>query len=522
MKLFVQLVLVFVCLCGGIAHANNTTTTTTLYVNPSSTLNSTNCGFTVATACPTMFDAIVVFNNTVILNLNTTNMSTYPPLVLQLFSGDYFNKTSPSVNQTLPLTGYNITIEPYPGQQVTLDGSNKKTLFLDISGEGTVTNTNININNLEFELWGDLIFFNQDVNQCNISFVNCLITRSEGQNPVILFISSSPYTSLSLINTNYTDSLSPFVSVTQTSLTITGCVLTENTPYGSLITATSSSVVISNSVFSNNTVTDAVVYSNSGTVGISQCNFESNSGNPLNLQSTTATIDSTIFNSNQDSNYGVVSSSGSLVVTNSRFMNNQAQYGAGIYSTYSSLTIRSCIFSDNNGVYGNAIYASNYNGFTLEDSQLSQTATQGQYSSQDDLIYLYNIYSGVITNNSITVGYYGVPYSYAAISCSSSSIVYQGASVSTAGHPTMKCYQCSFSNVDSYSPVKCPSSDSSSNKDSSQSSGDNYNPARNVAYKVILSFLILACILLFIGILVIVSCHMKQRHISSDGYAIIT
>jgi len=537
-RLFIFTILVIVCssgLCLGQDSGNNSTTT--LYVSPSSTFiynnttgNNTLCGNSIDTACVSIEDALQSFiNSSFVQQFNQTypNATILPPLVIELFAGNYYSQNSSSINATTSLSGMNVTIQPYPGEEVVLNGTYRESytyLFELPNGIKSTLFGVLNFNNITFDHFQSGIVFVNSYYTMNISFVDCTIQNSLTSNILVNVVSSNSYSNVYFYNTNILGfSLSGIVLMGSGTFVFNNGLVNAvgSNNFFSIYNAPSTFI---NSIFSNNTLNSYTIYGIGGSINIQGCIFQDNTGGSsvIGGSGSVVLIDGSMFINNVGNNYGPVTmSEGSITITNTQFTDNSGFYGGAIYSDGSELSINGCTFKNNNGVYGMAInIRSNY--FSLSNSQVTYSNAYDSKYTQNNLISLDSVNRGIFDNNTIAVGYYGVPFSFfSVLSCTFSDMEFDTTQISTASHDLMTCSDCRVIN-DITSNYTCPPTDSSSAQSSSSSSDNNNNRHKYPSnYKALVVFLVLFSVLLLVGIIIILTCYMKQRNQSPDGYKII-
>ncbi|KAF2074527.1 hypothetical protein CYY_004154 [Polysphondylium violaceum] len=519
-QLFIYTFICLISLCFYVSGSPSATTITTLYVNSSSSVDSSLCGDSIDNACGTLSDAIYSFLNTTSIGQGN---SILPPLVIEVLQ-DYI----PSADESILFYGFNLTVQPYSGDgggQVTFYGQNRGGAYLfnfPSVTNNTAYDSVLVINNITFDSFASGIVYYFTQTPVGISVNNCQMQSSLYNSYLFYLAGANRASYTNFYNTNYLIGVSDFLTVRGGSLVFSNGYVTSDSP-DNCISLFNTSAYFENSIFSNNTGASYIIYATDSTLDIAGTMFMSNQGNYVVGASTSAvSIDGTYFISNTLLNYGpVFVNQGSLSITNSEFIGNLAYMGGAVYSWGSKLSVSNTLFQDNNAVSGMAIYMRN-NNITITDSVLSYSVNHSKiYTNQNDMIYLYMVPNAQFRDTAISVGRHGVPStSFSVFDCVDSVITYEKTDIRTEGHQVLSCqtclvnndnvyhYSCSSNTSDSSSGSSSTNSNSTSDSDSSNSSNDYLNV---VLYQTSLVLLIFFISLLLISLVIIVSCCVRRE-----------
>ncbi|KAF2076140.1 hypothetical protein CYY_002547 [Polysphondylium violaceum] len=282
---------------------------TVLYVSPAGK-TAAQCGATIATACPTIKDAVSVF------------AGGKGPLIVKLINGQTYGATDLSGIQ---LYGLDITIQPNDeNSTITITGDQSTTSFFNIANNGADA-TSVTVDSIVFDKFSNAILTATNIkSQLIASFNDCVFSGATSKSDLIQVSSSAPQgvvVSVSLSKVQITNNDASVATISSAALNILDSNIESNTAVSAdLITLTSSQATLINSNVSSNVANVANLISSSittnntyfianiggsistvfnsfeSTVTINQCSLLNNVGIVINSQnSSTLVINNSVF-----------------------------------------------------------------------------------------------------------------------------------------------------------------------------------------------------------------------------------
>jgi len=393
---------------------------TTLFVNPTTGNNSTQCGSTTQNACQSILYALNSFTTT------NNNINNNTSLTLQLMDGIYIATNNSILTNSVNITTLNINSFSNNNNNVILQGFSYQYPFLNYYDRQNINYT-LSVNNITFVNSSYILYSNSST--LNVTFNGCVFRDIDSNLNVLIWVSSSktvlfPFINIlnsqfsnisvngqSMVNTyQYTLILSnvsvincsayqvftmygdgEFSNVTMIGansddgspmnldvsnyLTITDSSFSNNTGAAGVINfldEMSYRVVIQNTNFTANSGTSSgalnLARNNGGSYFISNCNFISNqcsnNGGAITAVSKRVTIQYSTFIGNSATNGGGAFYGGyptSVIFNQCILKNNSADTGGAIYLSLSSLTLNTDTFISNNATHGNDVLCSSSN-----------------------------------------------------------------------------------------------------------------------------------------------------------------
>jgi len=515
------------------AAAGNTTTANSYYLSPTvlENYNPKGCGVDIKTPCSSFQDAIYSFLNETTPIINNT-------MIINLLPGVFFNSsTAYGINDTMNTYGLDVTIQSWdPVNNVVATTpsiiygryiSTPIAFFLieRPTSNSTEAISNLAVNNVVLDSFRTTFFYTTVAT--NFVMNNCTTRNTLLSISSFGLLRSFSYgggtNNLTISNSNFTNNVEMILTTYQTFIQLNGNQFTNNS--GQQFYIQNNVISLVNNLFDSNQVSPGKYCSRMEYVTAVMNNTivsNNNGGNGMFIFiNSYIYVDQSKFINNQMpgySTYGPLAASYCYTtsISNSQFINNYAYYGSGVYSSNSLLQIQSSNFTNNvAGTFGSQLYVT-YRNARIVNSNFYSSNSTGNPSS---LIYFVST-SATIYNTTMGIGNAVMKdTSFTMVYCSSSSIYYSNVTMQNNGYNNIKCTFCSSYNQDSatvtnttLSPLYCKSS-------SSSSSNDPYRPHSYSPYRT--TYIVLICFfsgLLFIAIVIILACLVKQRKRCHDGY----
>jgi len=383
----------------------------TLFVNPITGNNSTQCGLTTQNACQSIIYALNSFT------ASQTSSTNYTSLTLQLMDGIYEATNNSFINNPINITTLMINSYSNNNTNVILQSFNNQDPFLKYYDKLNINQT-LSVNNITFVNSSFILFSNSS--SLNVTFNGCIFRDLETNPKSLLTVSNNNVTMkpfLSILNSQFSNIVvgygQPMVQTKVYTIILTNVSVINCSAYQifsvngngdifnfTMINSISQGspmyldiidyVTITDSSFSNNTGSSgAIGFADemSYRVVIENTNFTSNSGKSsgaLNLALNNGgvyTISNCNFISNQCSNNGgaITSFSKHVTIEYSTFIGNTAINGGGaFYGKYpTSVIFNQCTLNNNNANTGGAISVSGSSLTLISDIFNSNNASDG-------------------------------------------------------------------------------------------------------------------------------------------------
>ncbi|KAF2076128.1 hypothetical protein CYY_002590 [Polysphondylium violaceum] len=439
---------------------------TELYVSQTSTYTNTYCGADTSVACKTILDAFYSFGNSTVGNVGNT------PLIIYVLPGAYVNPKNIEYN----LSGYNVTIQAYRPNTVTLIGDSSSAIpFYTSFAAASISVSFVGIN---FSEWKKTFLFLSSENSIEVNFSGCTFANSSAQGIIYITTVSGGSSVVNMNNitveNNRGYSLLYLIGV---SLNVNGVSFRNNADF-SLFTTHYSRIVIDSSNFTNNNLNqlvDGILVFANGYLKLTNSIFTNNYGASLlyGYSQPQVFIENSSFLNNYAFNYvgNVYVSRGSLSVSGCTFTNNYAyQAGGAIYSEGSEFILVSSSFDNNFAFSGMAIYQLQ-SSISITDCTFAYSNVSEHDNISANMLMLDST-NAILQNVSMNLSAHGsdIESSFKMLQCSQSTLNLEKSTIVVADsqYPELGCESCQLTL--SLSPIyTCTSSSSGS---TSGASGD--------------------------------------------------
>ncbi|KAF2074526.1 hypothetical protein CYY_004153 [Polysphondylium violaceum] len=484
-------------------------TTTILYVSPLAK-SSTEflCGFDIDHACLTISDALYSFFNSKAMENFTLDSNPLPPLAIILDDQDgiEYSVNTLALTHTIPLYGFNITIQTLHSRYVNINGENKTGSEALFSVPHLWTwrqlNTSITLKNLVFHSFNSPIFSSQVNTSIALVVDNCVFIDSVAT--IFSIVASNPDPSFQFIQ-------SKFINL-QGSLSITGgqVKFIDSIVRDSIfrLNIHQSNISMIGCVFVNNTGNDSqrLIELVNSHYSIQDCTFKQNQHHQsiLYFQDSIGVVCNTQFKSNSAIDDGLIySKQGSMSILNSKFRLNS---GSMIVSLNTTVVIGACLFSNNYSLKG-TVSATNIDYLYIYNTNIIYEHHHQQLQPKENIFSLDNT-NAIFYNSTIILG----PDTkvnekdFSFIRCTNSLISFEKTTIHSndSQHLVVTCLSCNVENLDNTSNYLCPNDRSNSNSHSNSNGGSNNTStssrSRNELYinntkNIIILLFVLFCII---------------------------